>query len=86
MHPQVGCFNKLRETTNASIHAVRRGSNRIWSHADWCTSRQSQWPAAAKRKSVLQDVDNKWRAGLAMGVLGSLSPDGKRGRSSSAGP
>ena len=83
---QGGCFNKLRETTHASIHAVRRGSNGIWSHVDCCTSRQSQWPAAAKRESVLYIFNNKRLTGLAMGVLGILSPDGKRGRGSSASP
>src|SRR5262245_49380965 len=86
MQPKVGSNELEGDDDHTSIHAFRSGSYGMWIHVDCCTGRQSQWPAAAKRRSVLYIFENKRITGRAVGLLGSLPADGKRGRSAPAGP
>jgi len=86
MQSKVGAFNKLRETTHASIHAVRRGSNGIWSHVDCCN--KPTISMASRRKKGVSAIHFQTTSahGTRDGGTGILSPDGKRGRGSSASP
>src|SRR5260370_40944622 len=75
-----------RVDDNASIHAFRRGGDGVCGSVGFGsgTGRFAQWRSGKKWKSVLQLFANEWLSGRAVGLLGFLSTDGKRGCSSSS--